>query len=379
LKSSARLCPAIDIYPEFGNHRRMTHRALPYKNGAADRASGAGARITRASRRGRFAFPPAVLAIAAAAAAGSGCLAILGDFDEPAEGPASAASTSSASASSSGGGSGGAAASSSASGGGGGAASSSAAGTGGSSGGGPCPSEHGPLMILVPGPNGSGDYCVDSTEVTRVQYDAWLKSLPDPATDQPDYCLWNTSHEPKDSGACQFFDIETNPNHPIACVNWCDAYAYCAWAGKRLCGKIGGGSNDYFSHSNPSIGQWFRACSGAAASTFPYGNNYDGTKCIGSDHDGTPGYNLATDVPVEVGTADCKGGYPGLRDMSGNIYEWEDACEAYTSEAEKCAVRGGSYEDEQNVHRCDTILGAARGEAKNERGFRCCAEAIPTP
>ena len=65
--------------------------------------------------------------------------------------------------------------------------------------------------------------------------------------------------------------------------------------------------------------------------------------------------------------------------MSGNILEWEDTCEGYSSDVEKCAVRGGSYEDEQNAHRCDTIGGFARSEAKNERGFRCCAEAIPTP
>jgi hypothetical protein len=33
-------------------------------------------------------------------------------------------------------------------------------------------------------------------------------------------------------------------NFPITNVDWCDAYAYCAGIGKRLCGKIGGGTLD---------------------------------------------------------------------------------------------------------------------------------------
>lgn len=350
----------------------MTYRASPTPNGAHK---------TRASRRGRSAFLPVVLAIAAAAAAGSGCLAILGDFDEPADGPVAAASTSSTSASSGGGGGdGGAAASSSATGGGGGesAASSSAAGTGGSSAG-PCPSERGSPMVLVPGPNGGDDYCVDATETTKGQYDAWLQGGADPAADQPSYCSWNATHDPKKNGACGGYNIKDDPNRPIACVNWCDAYAYCAWAGKRLCGKIGGGPNSYQTPSNPSEGQWYRACSGGGAFMFPYGNNYDGARCVSNDYDGTPGYTSATDVPVDVGTANCEGGYPGLRDMSGNIYEWEDACEAYNVEGDKCAVRGGSCEDGQNMQRCDMNLQSPRNEAKNERGFRCCAEAVATP
>jgi len=38
--------------------------------------------------------------------------------------------------------------------------------------------------------------------------------------------------------------------HPQVCVDWCDAYSCCESIGKRLCGAIGSGSNNYLDLAN---------------------------------------------------------------------------------------------------------------------------------
>jgi len=228
-------------------------------------------------------------------------------------------------------------------------------------------------MIAVPDLNG-GEYCIDSTEVTIHQYNDWLLNGAKPASDQPPECSFNTDHTPKKGGGCDLFLFDELAAQmsalPIACVNWCDAYAYCAWAGKRLCGKIGGGPSDFNSPADPSTNQWHRACSKDGVNKYSYGNTHDPTKCIGNDHDGVAGYNTMTDVPHEVPTLTCEGGYPGLYDMSGNIAEWEDACDGFNN----CLVRGGSDENDPPSLECAVTFGSQRSAARNERGFRCCTD-----
>lgn len=96
-----------------------------------------------------------------------------------------------------------------------------------SEGGPSCKGDHGPAPVDV------GTYCVDSTEVTGRQYLEFLAAKAGDTSGQPVDCSWNTTFEPA-------ADIDPN-EYPVAFVDWCDALAYCTWAGKRLCGKIGGG------------------------------------------------------------------------------------------------------------------------------------------
>jgi formylglycine-generating enzyme required for sulfatase activity len=88
----------------------------------------------------------------------------------------------------------------------------------------------------------ASDFQIDATEVRVKDYLAFLDAAVPLAT-QPDVCTWNVSFHPHDSSSpfgCTDFDL-TQPNRPIGCVDWCDAAAFCAWRGKRLCGKRGGG------------------------------------------------------------------------------------------------------------------------------------------
>jgi formylglycine-generating enzyme required for sulfatase activity len=229
-----------------------------------------------------------------------------------------------------------------------------------------CSSARGPAMVEVRAPNG-GAYCIDSTEVTKAQYAAFLADAAS-APGQPPECQWNTSYVPPAD-----WPTPGRESYPVTNVDWCDARAFCLWSGKRLCGKIGGGSNDFNSHANAVVSQWFNACSAGGTKAFPYGNTYVGNACVGSDFDGTPG-SQSTDVVRPVGYATgCVGGVPGLFDMSGNVHEWEDSCEG-SGPDDLCRLRGGAPGGAEQVLRCDMGFYNGRNGGNGPVGFRCCKE-----
>jgi formylglycine-generating enzyme required for sulfatase activity len=234
-------------------------------------------------------------------------------------------------------------------------------------------------MVKVPGPGGA-DYCVDSTEVSITHYEAFLATSPDP-NDQIGVCKsWNNEHDPAPTGNyCEYYPysqlLMNQPDYPMMCVNWCDAYAFCAWAGKRLCGKIGGGANDFNSSSDPTASQWYRACSEAGARKFPYGDQYEPETCVGVAFDGNPSFDGQTDRPHDVGSASkCEGGYPGLFDMSGNAWEWEDSCSGSSGKDDGCQTRSGSFSDSDQSLACVNASGRSRQTSSIYVGFRCCAD-----
>jgi len=211
-------------------------------------------------------------------------------------------------------------------------------------------------------------YKIDITEVTRAQYAAWLATNPDPATGQPSYCSWNQSFTP---------DCEWPPaakgQHPVVCVDWCDAYAYCAGVGKRLCGKIGGGANGYWDNADATKSQWFNACSSNGANDYPYGDTYGEQTCNGK------GKGLGTTTPVGSlsGCQSSVSGYAGVYDLSGNVAEWEDSCSGASGNDDICHSRGGAFKYYLDFLPCgvdDTDgFSPSRSHVSEELGFRCCA------
>ncbi len=214
------------------------------------------------------------------------------------------------------------------------------AGTGGSGGtacnakcGAPgCPPCEGAAMVGTTMADGTA-YRIDSTEVTNAQYAQFISASVDPST-QPADCTWNTSFAPDISnGGCTaaIEDPVKRANYPVVCVDWCDARAYCEWAGKRLClGKGGAPTN------GEESGEWSSACSAQFTRKFPYGDTYDPTACNGKD--------LAAGGLVEVGSLPgCEGGIPGVFDMSGNVEEWVGSCAGAGADAQ-CRSSGGSNE-----------------------------------
>ena len=120
------------------------------------------------------------------------------------------------------------------------------------------------------------------------------------------------------------------PSWPVACVDWCDATAFCTAAGKHLCGRIGGGSLTPAEGNDAAESEWYRACSDAGANDYPYGDFYQGQTCNG--------LNSPTSGPVNVGFySSCVNGL-GVKDLSGNVREWEDACQVASV---ACAAAAG--------------------------------------
>jgi formylglycine-generating enzyme required for sulfatase activity len=212
----------------------------------------------------------------------------------------------------------------------------------------------------------AGSFCIDSHEVTNAEY-ALFWAATAGGTDvrnQPSFCSWNLSFTPRDGWPFP----QGRERHPVVWVDWCDAYAYCAWVGKRLCGKLDGGPADYAEFANAANDQWFNACSRGGTRAYPYGNEYDAGVCNGFD---------STDSgPIQPPGAypRCLGGYDGLLDMSGNVREWEDSCSASAGANDNCRVRGGAAsESGASFLRCGFDAFRARSFTSTHTGIRCCS------
>jgi formylglycine-generating enzyme required for sulfatase activity len=225
-----------------------------------------------------------------------------------------------------------------------------------------CAGKGGPIAVRV----GAGPitYCVDATEVTRVQYDAFLSSGPSTSA-QPAQCAWNTSFVPTEGWPY----VVANKDHPVVGVDWCDAYAFCAWAGKRLCGATGPGVT-FADREDPGKSEWVHACSAGGTRAYAYGNVWDPNAC-NSTEDPVSGLAPAGSFP------NCQGGYPGVYDMTGSVHEWLGFCDAPApdgGEAEtSCAVSGSAFTHDNTDSKCTVVYAGWRSDRLDELGFRCCS------
>lgn len=231
-----------------------------------------------------------------------------------------------------------------------------------------CPSARGPAMSLVP----SG-FCVDNTEVTKAQYQEFLDA--NTVLDTSGRCGFNTTYQ----AVGYVWNATMDPDQAVAGVDWCDARDFCAWAGKRLCGRIGGGSLGYTEHASNEA-QWYMACSQGGLRRFSYGtasaDDPVSGRCYLDIADSTTG-NQAV-----VGThPDCKLVGTNVVDMLGNVQEWTDACETSAADAadDLCKVVGGVWYFGSSYSDCDFFdpsggMGISRSVTEKHTGFRCCAD-----
>jgi formylglycine-generating enzyme required for sulfatase activity len=144
-------------------------------------------------------------------------------------------------------------------------------------------------------------FYIDRHEVTNAEYKQFVDYIR--LTSDHSKCHARepkgVSHEPRswsDEGARQ-------PNLPVTGVSWYDAYAYAAWAGKRL----------------PTEAEWEKAARGTDARKYPWGND-------ALDAGGMARANSAAqdgfDGLSPVGAFPSGASPYGCLDMAGNVWEW---------------------------------------------------------
>lgn len=216
-----------------------------------------------------------------------------------------------------------------------------------------CPLGRGPSMLLIgPAPDG-GVYCIDRTEVSVAQYAAFVASAAWDA--QAPECAWNTPTQPPPDAAALA---------PVEAVDWCDAKAFCAWAGKRLCGKVGGGPLAPGAASSFES-EWRYACTNGGSTAWPYGATYQ------------PGFcNVASDAGLTpVGSLPACANGRGVLDLTGNVWEWIDQCTPADGgpASDGCIFLGGESSSPSSYD-CTVASGLARSATPPRVGIRCCAD-----
>ncbi len=148
---------------------------------------------------------------------------------------------------------------------------------------------------------------IDKTEVTVAAYAKCVEA--------------GKCSEPDSGGTYDNWDKRGRENHPVNEVNWNDATAYCAWAGKRL----------------PTEQEWEKAARGTDGRTYPWGEQ-EPTCDRTIMKQGGWGCGKNATWPV---CSKPNGNSPyGLCDTADNVSEW-----TASSEGTYRVLRGGSWYD----------------------------------
>jgi formylglycine-generating enzyme required for sulfatase activity len=157
-------------------------------------------------------------------------------------------------------------------------------------------------------------------------------------------------------------------DHPVVNVSWHDAVAYCEWLSERT-GKP---------YRLPTEIEWEKAARGTDGREWPWGNEWDESKC------NTAEGGLGTTTPL--GQYSPNGDSPyGVADMAGNAREWcADWFKAYPgnsfpheSYGETVRVlRGGSWSDYQGFARCASRDWGGPHYGWHYVGFRCTKSSL---
>ena len=256
------------------------------------------------------------------------------------------------------------------------------------------PGTSGAKMVLIPVKSGK-PYCIDERGATYGEYGKFVEAKGKDFDGQPPECAWNDDYGPvvewEEPGIadlppskCGPSLAEAHPDRVLQCIDFCDAWAFCASSGKRLCGLRGaepgkvtkvdrdadGPGNDRLATFATSLeSEWFNVCSQGGTTKLPYGNTYEPGRCVDETKMAAEG-DKALNVADTSNNA-CHGTMPPydkVYDMGGSVAQWVNLCSG-----EICGSLGG--------HRGPDHRGCADGFGmaymrEFPGGVRCCADAV---
>ena len=212
-------------------------------------------------------------------------------------------------------------------------------------------------------------FYIDRAEVTVADYNKCVTARK---------CTPSGVHGPKvdDTVIAKFgpYCTASDPNgqrKPINCVDFTQAEAYCAFAGKRL----------------PTEAEWEYAARGSDERTYPWGNT-NPTCTMGNFARNTGECAGRARGPSDVGAFPQYASPFGALDMSGNVWEWvADVFDpkAYTQESRKDPfinkpgdngiLRGGGWDYSATVAKSTFRLKFDRHTGQVSTGVRCAKHA----
>ena len=205
-------------------------------------------------------------------------------------------------------------------------------------------------------------YCIDTTEVTVKAFAACVAAKGCSARPRT-AAIADSKVQQRASWFCNQDD---RPDHPVSCVDWQDAVAFCKWEGKRL----------------PTVEEWLYAAQGPDGRPYPWGNespgprrlNACGTECVGAakriwERDYSAMYDASDswEATAPVGSFPAGASPFGVLDMAGNVAEWTGL-----NDANHSAVCGGSWLE--NKDKDVKVEGCGRSwfeDRSPAMGFRC--------
>lgn len=158
------------------------------------------------------------------------------------------------------------------------------------------------------------------------------------------------------------WDKPERRNHPVNCVDWTQASAYCAWAAKRL----------------PTEQEWEFAARAPDGRRFPWGAADPSTQLCWhrGESDAAPGQGTCAGGELAGDMSAFQ-----VKDLGGNVREWtaDTYCPYSRPDCESTskAIRGGAWTDQDLPGVRAALRNAKPADYKSDSvGFRCVRGAL---